>query len=92
LLDCNERPFDIRMVFGEKSLPIHADWFSGRLEIDRGEPLSYHHMGWGFETTERLRLYVKDGRVVARRRYDQAKLLRRRFAKSMQSDPNCVRR
>jgi len=79
LVDCENDPIDPATVFGELRLPILADWYSGRLEIDRGQLLFYHHMGWGSQYAERLRLYVEHGRVVARRSYDQRKVLLRRF-------------
>ncbi len=79
LLDCQNDPIDPAIVFGDHRFPIRADWYSGRLEIDRGECLSHYHMGWGGQFAERLRLYVDHGRVVARRRYDQRKVLLRRF-------------
>lgn len=79
LLDYCDQPIDPATVFGDQQFPIRADWFSGRLEIDRGERLSYFHMGWGSQYAERLRLYVDHARVVARRRYDQRKVLRRRY-------------
>lgn len=28
--------------------PIRADWFSGSLDIDQGEALSYRHSGRGY--------------------------------------------
>lgn len=88
LLDCRERPFDPRIAFGERRLPILADWFSGRLEVGQGEALSYFHMGWGRDYETLLRLYVKEGRVVARRRYDQTRLLRRHFDRFVADNPD----
>lgn len=79
LLDFQDNPIDPAAVFGERRFPISADWYSGRLEIDRGERLSYYHMGWSSQYAERLRLYIEHGRVVARRSYDQRKVLLRRF-------------
>lgn len=79
LVDFQGKPIDPATVFGEQRFPIRADWYTGRLEIDRGERLSYHHMGWGSEYAERLRVYVDCGRIVARRSYDQRKVLLRRF-------------
>ena len=79
LLDFQDQPIDPAAVFGELRFPVNADWYSGRLEIDRGDRLSYYHMGWGSQYAERLRLYVEHGRVVARRSYDQRKVLLRRF-------------
>ena len=79
LVDYKNDPIDPATVFGELRFPITAYWYSGRLEIDRGERLSYYHMGWGSQYAERLRLYVEHGRVVARRSYDQRKVLLRRF-------------
>ena len=78
-LDYLDEPIDPATVFGDQQFPIRADWFNGRLEIDRGERLSYFHMGWGSQYAERLRLYVEHARVVARRRYDQRKVLQRRY-------------
>lgn len=88
LLDFRERPFDPGIVFGDRPLPIAADWFSGRLEVDQGEALTYFHMGWGHEYATLLRLYLKQGHVVARRRYDQTRLLRRRFDRFVAANPN----
>jgi hypothetical protein len=88
LLDCHERPFDPAIVFGDRPLPIAADWFTGRLEVGQGEALSYFHMGWGHEYSTLLRLYLKQGKVVARRRYDQTRLLRRRFDAFVAANPN----
>ena len=79
LVDYLHEPIDSARVFGDARYPIRANWFSGRLEIDRGERLTYYHMGWGSQYAERLRLYVEDGFVVARRRYDQRKVLLRQF-------------
>ena len=79
LFDYNDEPVNLASVFGDRQLPIRADWFTGRLQIDRGERLTYWHMGWGSQYAERLRLYVEQGRVVARRRYDQRKVLRRHY-------------
>lgn len=79
LLDFMDRPIDPQALFGELRFPICADWYSGRLEIDRGECLHRFHMGWGGEYAERLRIYVERGRVVARRSYDQRKVLLRRY-------------
>ena len=79
LLDFQDDPIDPATVFGDLRFPIHADWYSGRLQVDRGECLSRFHMGWSDQYAERMRLYVEHGRVVARRCYDQRKVLLRRF-------------
>ncbi len=79
LVDFQNDPIDPATVFGELRLPILADWYSGRLEIDRGELLFYYHMPWGSLYAERLRLYIEHGQVVARRSYDHRKVLLRRF-------------
>lgn len=79
LLDFESKPTDPATIFGELRFPICADWYSGRLEIDRGARLFYFHMGWGSQYAERLRVYVERGRVVTRRSYDQRNLLLRRF-------------
>ena len=86
LFDYLDVPIDPATVFGDLHFPIRADWFSGRLEIDRGERLSYFHMGWGSQYTERLRLYVETARVVARRSYDQRKVLLRRYNSDFERD------
>jgi hypothetical protein len=90
LLDAFEKPIDPHFVFPDRSLPIAADWFSGRIDVGEGEILMYTHMGWGNRYSTRLSLYVKHGRVVARRRYDQARLLRRRFDRWAQEDPEWI--
>ncbi len=87
LKECG-RPFDPGIVFPGRSLPIAADWFSGRLEIGQGEALSYFHMGWGHEYSTLLRLYLRQGQVVARRRYDQTRLLRRHFDRFVDENPD----
>lgn len=79
LLDIYDDPIDPEKVFGDLRLPILADWYCGRLEVDRGECLYRAHRGWGGQYAERLRLHVEHGHVVARRRYDQRKVLLRRF-------------
>lgn len=88
LLDADECPLDPGIVFGRRRLPIAADWFTGRLEVGRGEALTYFHMGWGHEYSTLLRLYLKQGRVVARRSYDQTRLLRRHFDRFVAANPN----
>jgi hypothetical protein len=45
-------------------------------------------MGWGHEYSTSLRLYLKDGRVMARRRYDQTRLLRRQSDRFVAAHPN----
>ncbi len=79
LLDVENHPINPATAFGGRQFPIHADWYSGRLEVDRGECLYRYQRGWGGDYAERLRLYVEYGRVVARRRYDQRKRLVRRY-------------
>jgi len=79
LFDFMMEPFPIASVFGDHPLPIKADWFSGRLDVSRGEQLTYAHFGWGYGYSERLMLYIADGRLKSCRRYDDAKLLKRRF-------------
>lgn len=88
LLDADECPLDPAVVFGDRRLPIAADWFSGRLEVGQGEALTYFHTGWGHEPSTLLRLYLKQGCVVARRRYDQTRLLRRHFDRFVAAHPN----
>lgn len=88
LLGADDCPLDPGIVFGDRPLPIAADWFTGRLEVGQGEALTYFHMGWGQEYSTLLRLYLKQGRVVARRRYDQTRLLRRRFDSFVAANPN----
>jgi len=88
LVDCVDHPFDPGIVFPGRSLPIAADWFSGRLALGQGEALTYFHMGWGHEYETMLRLYFERGRLVARRRYDQTRLLRRRFDRFVTAHPD----
>jgi hypothetical protein len=88
LLDADECPVDPAIVFDHRQLPIAADWFSGRLEVGQGEALTYFHMGWGHEYSTLLRLYLRQGRVVARRRYDQTRRLRRHFERFVAANPN----
>jgi hypothetical protein len=88
LLDAGDCPHDPAIVFGQRRLPIAADWFSGRLEVGQGAALTCFHMGWGHEYSTLLRLYLKDGRVMARRRYDQTRLLRRQFDRFVAAHPN----
>lgn len=88
MLDCCNHPLDPRIVFGDRPLPIAADWYSGRLEIDQGEALTYFHMGWGYRHETRLRVCLKQGKLVARRRYDQTRLLRRHFDRFVAANPD----
>ena len=78
------QPIDPSPIFDGQKFPVPAEWFSGRLVVDRGERLTYEHMGWGGYSAEQLRLYVESGHVVARRRFDQVKVLRRRYAKDFE--------
>jgi hypothetical protein len=86
LLDFLNQPINPATVFGDRRFPIKADWFSGRLEIDRGERLSYVHMGWCSQYAQRLRLHIKQARVVAQRSYDQRKLLLRRYKATYEAE------
>lgn len=79
LFDPDGQPLDARQVFAGRELPILADWFTGRLDVDRGNLLTYWHAGWGGQTEERICLWVDRGRVVRRRRYDHAKRLKKWF-------------
>lgn len=79
LYDHRGEPFTDLELALRISLPARASWFSGRLEVDQGERLTYWHFGWGSQFARRLRLYVDAGNVVKRRCYDQERLLRRRF-------------
>ncbi|MEN9627315.1 MAG: hypothetical protein RJA10_542 [Pseudomonadota bacterium] len=88
LLEPDGQPYDPAVVFGDRPLPIRADWFSGRIEIGQGDALTYHHMNAGHSHSTVLRLYVRCGRVVARRRYDQTRLLRRHFERFVAANPN----
>jgi hypothetical protein len=88
LLDCRDQPFDPSIVFGDRRLPIAAEWFSGRLEIGQGEALTYFHMNWGHSYSTVLRLYLEHGIVMARRRYDQTRRLRQQFDQFVASNPN----
>lgn len=88
LLDCEGQPLDPSIVFADRPLPIAAEWFSGRLEIGQGDALGYFHMNWGHSHSTVLRLYLKHGQVVARRRYDQTWLLRRHFDRWVAANPN----
>jgi len=88
LLDAGDCPIDPGIVFGDRPLPILTDWFSGRLEIGQGEALTYFHMGWGHQHATVLRVYVKLGQVVARRRYDQCRILRQHFDRFVATNPD----
>lgn len=88
LLQPDEQPHDTAIVFGDRRLPIRADWFSGRIEIGQGEALTYFHMNAGHSHSTVLRLYVQQGRVLARRRYDQTWLLRRQFERFVAANPD----
>lgn len=80
LFDGHNRPMQCDAVFGPRTLPILADWFSGRLGVPRGEYLDRWHFGGGGMTSQCLRLYLNRGKITGRRVYDQRKLLRRRYA------------
>ena len=86
LFDFMGEPFDPSLVFGDQRLPLRADWFSGVLNLERGDRLTYVHMGWASMYSQRLRLYVERGRIIRRRRFDQTKVLRRRFALQMKDE------
>lgn len=88
LLEPDGQPYDPAIVFGDRALPVRADWFSGRIEIGQGDALTYFHMNAGHSHSTVLRLYVQRGRVVARRRYDQTRLLRRHFERFVEANPN----
>ena len=47
LLDAQMQPIDPSPIFDGQKFPVPAEWFSGRLVVDRGERLTYEHMGWG---------------------------------------------
>lgn len=85
LLGAIGEPVDPALIFGARcQLPIAADWFSGRLEIHRGEQLGVHLIaGWGGFSSQCHRLYFKSGQLVAARCFDQARLLRKRFEREM---------
>lgn len=76
LFDAMGEPADARLIFGNQPLPARADWFSGTLLLMRGPRLTYYHAGWGGVYAQHLRLYVREGRVVRRRRYDQTRRFR----------------
>lgn len=65
------------------SFPVRADWFNGKIDIERGERLMGWHQGSGGFSTWRLRLYLECGRVLKGRRFDQRKRLRRLYAPDM---------
>jgi len=79
LADACNRPIRLEPLFGDRKLPIKADWFTGRLELPEGEQLTYFHHGWASQFPRVLRLYFKNGEFRFRRAYDQVELMRRRI-------------
>ena len=77
IFDYENRPFDKSLI--DWKLPIKAHWFSGRLDIDHGDMLSYTHTGWSSVRAKRTRLYFKNGRFERRVRVDRAKYLKKEY-------------
>jgi hypothetical protein len=78
LFDPDGQAFD-KSVLGWE-LPVKATWFSGRLDVDQGDLLSYAHAGWGSVWSKRIRLYFENGRFKRRVRVDLAKRLKKEYA------------
>ncbi len=60
------REIPIERILPGKTLPVFAEWYSGRLKIPQGEMTRYVHMGYGSEYERELLIEIKNGVVVAR--------------------------
>ena len=60
------REVQIERVLPGKTLPVFAEWYSGRLKIPQGEMTRYVHMGYGSEYERELLIEIKNGVVVGR--------------------------
>ncbi len=61
----NQQPYSLSLLFPERKLPIHADWYSGTLHIVSGKET----LAQGRYTYERVtRLQVTNGVVIATNR------------------------
>lgn len=78
LLDACNHPFDAEALFDGRRLPIRADWFTGRLDVDRGELLASGG-GWSSIYARRLFLYIENGRLIRQRNQRQIHRLRRAY-------------
>lgn len=90
VLDFDGKPFPLAQVFPGHpggGLPLLADWFTGRLDLNEGERLAYQHMGWGGITARRHYLYLNHGRLVRQRRCAQAPRLQRWWARAERDEP-----
>ena len=60
------REVPIDQVLPGKTLPLLAEWYSGRLRIPQGEMLDYVHMGYGSRSERDTFLEFKNGALVSR--------------------------
>jgi len=79
MFDTEDHPMDTRPLFGDRPLPLRADWYTGTLVLLRGPRLLYAHQGVGGDYGQHLRLYLRNGVLVRQRRYDQTRRFRQSF-------------
>ena len=60
------REIPIERILPGKTLPVFAEWYSGRLKIPQGEMTRYVHMGYGSEYERELLIEIRNGVVVGR--------------------------
>jgi hypothetical protein len=63
-------PIDMARLFPDRTPPIHASWYSGKLRLPMGEQLMYVHHGWASAYAEQLILHVRSGCVTRVRKID----------------------
>lgn len=71
---------DLSVLFPGRTLPVFADWFSGRLYWNEGETLFTHWNARIDETTHRRFLYFQHGRLLRQRRVNHQPAFIRRHA------------
>jgi len=63
----------LRTLFPDKSLPIHADWYTGSLDLTKGEA-RYTGPGREMRTQGYLRMAIEKGQVMSRERGERPAL------------------
>lgn len=56
----------IEKVLLGRSLPVFAEWYSGKLRVPQGKMLDYVHMGYGSRSERDTFLDLKNGMLVSR--------------------------
>jgi hypothetical protein len=66
----DDKPLSVASVLPGKKLPLRATWFTGVLRVPLGKQLQYVHLGFHSTYEKDLLLWIRAGKLVAKRLID----------------------